>query len=210
MTDYTISCVVEGHGDARAVPVLVRHLVDHWRSLGGLGHVQQVDVVVPQRVPRTKILKKGEVERAVRLAAARLGSSPGGVLVLVDADDDCPKALGPEMLRRARLARSDVPAAVVLANREYEAWFLASAVSMAGRRGLPAALELPVDPETVQGAKEWLSSRMPPDRSYSETVDQPALSACIDVPTARRRSPSFDKLCREVERLLAPVTQAGA
>ncbi len=209
MAAYTISCVVEGHGDALAVPVLIRHLVGHWQSAGEFGHVHHVDVLVTQRVHRNKVVKDGQVERAVLFAAARQGKKPGGVLVLLDADDDCPATLGPEILQRARLARDDVPVAVVLANREYEAWFLASTSSMAGRRGLSVALEPPVDPEAVQGAKEWLADRMPSGRAYSETVDQPALSACIDIPTARRHSRSFDKLCREVERLLAPDTATG-
>jgi hypothetical protein len=37
----------------------------------------------------------------------------------------------------------------------------------------------------------------------SETVDQPALTAAIDIDLARR-APSFEKLYRELRRLLVP------
>ncbi len=42
-----------------------------------------------------------------------------------------------------------------------------------------------------------------PWRISKETVDQPAFSNLINVPLARSRSPSFNRFCREVERLLS-------
>lgn len=35
------------------------------------------------------------------------------------------------------------------------------------------------------------------------TVDQPAMTSHMDLHLARERSPSFDKLCRELERRLS-------
>jgi hypothetical protein len=83
--------------------------------------------------------------------------------------------------------------------REYEAWFLAAAESLRGRRGLPSDLEAPATPEAFRDAKGWLGDRMP--RGYSPTADQPALTDLFDLERARR-SPSFDKLVRELTRLL--------
>jgi hypothetical protein len=77
----------------------------------------------------------------------------GGILVLLDADDDCPAELAPALLNRARSARPDRRVSVVLAKREFEAWFLASAQSLAGRFSSPADMEAPDDPEGVRGAK---------------------------------------------------------
>jgi hypothetical protein len=37
---------------------------------------------------------------------------------------------------------------------------------------------------------------------YKETLDQAALAAVFDLKDSRQNSPSFDKFCREVERLL--------
>lgn len=38
---------------------------------------------------------------------------------------------------------------------------------------------------------------------YSPTVDQAALASLVDLELVRSRSKSFDKLCRELEKLVA-------
>jgi len=58
----------------------------------------------------------------------------------------------------------------------------------------------PEHPESIRGAKEWLSKRMQPGKAYSPTADQAALAASLDLQAARR-APSFDKFYREVVRL---------
>ena len=60
------------------------------------------------------------------LAYAR--NTPGctAILVLLDADKDCPRELGIELARRACAAAIGLPVAVVCAKREYENWFLAT------------------------------------------------------------------------------------
>lgn len=45
-------------------------------------------------------------------------------------------------------------------------------------------------------------------RTYKETVDQRAMTAVFDLDEARAVSPSFDKLWREVERLVASAIDA--
>ncbi len=79
--------------------------------------------------------KANEVERAVEFAARRM-EPPRAILILIDADDDCPAQVGPELLHRATVARSDVPLGVVLAKREFEAWFLAARCVSTGLRQL--------------------------------------------------------------------------
>ncbi|MBM3748508.1 MAG: DUF4276 family protein, partial [Acidobacteria bacterium] len=120
-----------------------------------------------------------------------------------------PKTLAPELLERAQKAASHLPVAVVLPKREFEAWFLAAAESLRGYRDLSADLEPPSDPEAVRGAKEWLQRHLPPGRRYSETLDQPALAAVFDLELARRRSSSFEKLCREITRLFVQLGNAA-
>jgi len=128
------------------------------------------------------------------------------ILVLIDADDDCPARLGPELLRRAQAYRSETPIGVVIAKSEFEAWFLAAARSLAGRRGLTPHLEPPDDPEAIRGAKGWLGRQMVSGHSYSDVIDQPKLAAVFDQYQARS-SPSFDKLWRDLERLIREVAQ---
>ena len=93
-----------------------------------------------------------------------------------------------------------MPIAVVLAKFEFEAWFLAAAESLRGINGLPEDLEPPADPESIRGAKGWLSRHMTEGR-YSETADQLALTAAFDLNLARRAD-SFDKCYREITDLL--------
>ncbi len=190
-----LASIVEGDGECSSVPVLVRRIA---RTLDP-GLVPDVGPVI--RVPGSRLVKAGELERTVELAARRLGGQ-GGILIVLDCDDGCPATEGPALLRRAKAARSDMALSVVLAKREYEAWFLAAADSLRGHRGLPVDLQAPDDPESIRGAKEWLAERMPQNRSYTETTDQPALTELFDMEIARRAADSFDKCYREIVRLL--------
>lgn len=180
-----------------AVPTLLRRIA----AQIGPGEAA-LQVPHPIRVPKSRLMKPRELERSVELAARQC--EPGdGILVLLDADDDCPAALGPELLGRARTARADRVIGVVLAKREYESWFLAAAPSIAGHRGLDPELSPPDDPESIRGAKEWLSRSMS-GGSYRETIDQAPLTAVFDLDAARK-APSFAKLWRFLREVLVPT-----
>ncbi len=187
-----IVTIVEGHGEVTALPILLR------RIAGTLGFY--VDVARPIRIGRNQIVKPGETERAVELAARRAGPD-GCVLILLDADQDCPAELAPELLRRATDARSDRRISVVLAKAEFESWFIAAAESIAGRQGIQDTAKAPANPESISDAKAWLSGHMSSGRSYRSTRDQPGLTTIFDLEAART-APSFDKLWRDVVRLL--------
>ena len=51
---------------------------------------------------------------------------PTLVLVLIDADKELPCVLGPRLYKDALEAHSGIPLACVVANVEYETWFVAS------------------------------------------------------------------------------------
>src|SRR5436309_14858239 len=121
-----LACIVEGDGDVDAVPIAIRRIIQSIDS----GLILKIH---PLRVPRTKLVKPGELERSIELAARRAGRD-GAIFVVLDSDDDCPATLGPELLDRARKVRSDLPISVVLAKREFEGWFLASSESLRGLR----------------------------------------------------------------------------
>lgn len=195
-----VACIVEGDGEVAAVPILVQRIArvevsDH-----------QVVVPRPLRAPSSKLAKADELKRFVQLAAGKAGPQ-GGILILYDCDDGCPARDGPALLARARAARSDFPIAVVLAKKEYESWFLAAAESLRGQRGLPADLAAPANPESRRGAKEWLGKHLPPNRKYSETLDQPGLTRCFDLQEARKKADSFDKCFRAIAALLKELCQ---
>jgi hypothetical protein len=93
-----IACLVEGHGECEAVPRLLHRIVRAIDSTLAL-------VVNPVlRVPASRLLKPGEIERHVELAARKIGGQ-GGIFILLDSDDGCPAEDGPQLLRRARRAR---------------------------------------------------------------------------------------------------------
>ena len=188
-----VVAIVEGDGEVEAVPLLIRRIGTQASPLA------PPEVMRPIRVPRLRIVKEGELERYVLLAAARAGEG-GRIVLVLDANGDCPAELAPRLLQRARAARPDFHVDVVLAKCEYEAWFLSAIESIAGFRGIHPGLEPPEDPEAIGGAKEWLQARM--RGSYRPTADQAPLTARFDMAMARERSPSFDKMWRATEALL--------
>jgi hypothetical protein len=190
----TIASIVEGDGEVPALPKLLHRIA---AELG----VPSLLTPNPMRIPRGKIAIAGGIERGVAAAALRV-SGKGGVLVLLDADDDCPAEYGPVLLARAKGARPDKSVSVVLANREFEAWFLAAAPSLAGQFGFPAEFPRPQDPELPRDCKGLLTKARPKGQPYKETVDQAPLASVFDLKMAREHSGSFDKFYREVSRLL--------
>lgn len=189
-----IATIVEGKGEVEAVPILLRRIGERIRP------DLVLDLPRPIRVPRQRVIKAGELEQAIQLAALRAGPE-GRILVLLDAETDCPANLAPQLAQRSRDARPDILSRVVLAKSEYESWFLAAAGSVAGRREISDDSTPPDDPESIRDAKGWLSSRMPLGRSYRPTLDQAALTAVFDLDEARA-APSFDKLWRDLASLL--------
>ena len=180
-----IQSIVEGHGDVAAFPVLLRRLVDE-------AQVWEVDVGSPIRRPRHRLVEKVGVQQSVRLALVQ--PDCGGILILLDGDSDCPADVGPTVEGWAAEAAAGVPCGVVLAQKEYEAWFLASIESLRGYRGIRSDAESHPDPERPRGAKAQLEARMEHGTSYLETADQPAFSGRFSLPIAYRRSRSFRKL----------------
>ena len=184
--------IVEGHGDVASVPILLRRIA---QTL----NVYDAQVGKPIRCSRHKLVKPGELERAIELAVLK-GGNEGRVLLLVDADDDCPAELGTALLARAQKARADISIGVVLAKQEFEAWFLGSLESLRNEYGNPPLEGLHREPEEIPGAKETLSNLL--GIPYSEVVDQPAMAERFDMDAARESCPSFDKCWRTVQALL--------
>lgn len=85
----SLGLIVEGEGEIASAPVLIRRVAER------LGLVVQVQR--PFRVPRGKLVKSKELQRAVE-AVARLAGPGAPILILLDADDDCVKELSARML----------------------------------------------------------------------------------------------------------------
>ena len=195
-------CIVEGHSEAKSVPVLIR------RIAAELYPELAINTPRPIRVHRNQVVQPDKLEQEVELAARRIGRQ-GAIFIILDSDDDCPAELGPALLKRASQAHSDLPIAVVLAKHEFEAWFLAAAESIRGRRGLRNDIDSPEEPEAIRDAKGWLSNRMESGRNYHEKRDQPALADSFDLEQARRAD-SFDKCYRDIVRLLDELRKTSS
>jgi hypothetical protein len=197
---------VEGHGEERAVPVLIR------RWLQFRNFHRHFDV--PDRAINAKGSGrlKGPFDPARHVGIehyvqAALRSNPAAILVVLDADDECQArvgrvGLGPELLVRARRIDPRVPVAVVVANREYEAWFLASLRSIRTAGLLPkqnGKLD-PAAPEAIRDCKGRVAALM--GRPYEETVHQLELTRSLSFCNGpRSRCASLSKLVRDLERL---------
>jgi hypothetical protein len=188
-----IVSIVEGDGEVAALPVLLRRLAQ-WRSPD-----TYPDVPAPIRVRRDRFInREEECRRHLLLAAAKAGEE-GWVLILLDSDDDCAVQLAQQLLSRAELVIPHRRVSVVLAVREYEAWFIAAADSLNGHRGFSCVEGQAMAAEVPRDAKGWLRQRMT-GRSYGETIDQPAFTAVMDLALAHSNSRSFRKLCVEWDR----------
>jgi hypothetical protein len=193
--------IVEGKAEVDSVPVLLRRL---------LTEAQEFDIVVarPFRVKRHLVVRQGELERAVRLAILDR-DDVGGLIVLLDSDDDCPADLGPRLLDRCKQATT-LPVAVILANKEFEGWLLGTKESLRGVRGIRGDAAAPPNAEDIRGAKERLSANMVAGRRYLAVDDQSALANRMDLAAAGERCPSFAKLRRDVGWLVSQVRAAGS
>lgn len=192
----TVVSIVEGHGEVAAVPILLRRLTS-WVDPSAFLNIGQ-----PIRTKKDRFLRRDEeFSRHLQLASVKAGED-GWILILLDADDDCPVELARQVIAKASriLARGNF--SVVVANREFEAWFLAAAGSLSGTRGFELAPGTTVDSESPRDAKGWLSARMGAS-GYGETSDQPAFCAEMDIDEAHRNSRSFRKLCSEWRRIVS-------
>jgi Domain of unknown function (DUF4276) len=189
-----VAPIVEGHGEVKAVQVLVSRI--GLELLDGT----YIEVAQPFRLDSGKMRKPDELAKAIRFQAQRVPGR-GGVLVLRDGDDGdvtCPVTLASSM----KPAQEAVPAIVevVIAWREYEAWLLAAVDSLNDHPAVRDDAHAPANPEGSRGAKGRLESLML--ESYKETLHQAKFSAQIDLKMAQANNRSFRRMVHAVEVLV--------
>ena len=196
MESPVIATIVEGHGEVSAILTLINNIIT---SSGGFVYPR---IVPPYRVPWGSLVNRaGELERYSQIALQE-GGPDSRLLVLLDADDRCPASLGPDLLERLVRRFPQRIVSVNVADWEYESWFIASAESIALHVGISLEVEVPENIEEIENPKAWIERNILHGR-YRETSAQASFSSAIDVALARQRSHSFNRFCREVERLLA-------
>lgn len=191
-----IACIVEGYGEVKAVPILLKRL-HQWKT----PDLAYPIIEEPIRIKRDRFInKKEEFNKYLKLAALKCGHD-GWILILLDADDDCPKELGIKILDSVEECIPHCSTSIVLANREYEAWFIASAGSLNGQHGFMLnANEIEnIEAESPRDAKGWVKRHIATNL-YSETIDQLEFTKIMDLQEAFDKSRSFRKLCSEWEK----------
>lgn len=114
MSRLRIMPIVEGHGEFNCIRILLERI--RRELLAG----EFVNVLRPIRGTSGQLVKQKGIQHAVRLAGKALKQLPATgdptlVLILIDADEACPRNLGPELLRYAREENSAIDIACVLA-----------------------------------------------------------------------------------------------
>jgi len=141
MTVY-VAPVVEGQTEQGCVERLLQRT---WSQV--LGRPERLQVLEPFRRPRGQLVQaNGEaLTKAVQEAYLKLRAkikretdARSMVLILIDAEDDCPATLAPRLLDVVRAALpADAVTACVIAKRMLENWIVAGALTLAGVNGLP-------------------------------------------------------------------------
>lgn len=190
-----IAPIVEGHGEVRALPRLLRRIAAEAAPAASL------QVNEPIRIKSGSFFNDSEYQsNYVALAAAKVRQADAGiVLILLDCEDNCPADLGPKLLRQAQAVTGNVAVVVALASREYETWFMAAVESLRGVHGLSLHANSPADPEATRNAKGWIGSLMP--YGYDPITDQLPFTNAFDL-AAARRIPSFDRFYRKIAHLV--------
>jgi len=192
MQSVTVAPIVEGHGEVSAARILLRRIAAERLGL-------QADIAHPFRLDSAKMRKSDELSRAIRFQAERVQGT-GGVLILRDGDDSdvtCPVALAEELAPAP--GEASVRVEVVIACREYEAWFLAALESLRAHSAVQDDAVAPDDPEAFRDAKSRLQGFM--TETYKETLHQAKFSALIDLEKAEKRSRSFRRMVHAVQLL---------
>jgi hypothetical protein len=187
--------IVEGDGEVKAAPVLIRRLLNALAVYGlGVGR--------PVLAKRTQLVQETGLRNAIR--KAKVYRDATAIIILFDSDKDRARDLVPSMTAWAQTEAPPVPWAIVMARCEYEAWFLAALTSLRGKHGVPSNATYDRPPEETNGAKGIIKDLIRGTYNYAP-ADQEALSAQIDLGQCYRNSSSFRKLVKELCRVLGEI-----
>lgn len=201
MNSLWVASIVEGDGEVEALPVLLRRIGETFCNGSWIRSYPPILQSRSRLVNLTSITLQSSIELAVRQLHRAPHDAAKLILVLFDADDDMPCELGPAITQRCLQIRRDFRIVCVLPNPEFETWFVAAADALRDFLEIQPDEVLPVDPEVQRSKKRWIQDRFRPGK-YDPRIDQKRLASRMDLHLCRSRSPSFDKLCRELELAL--------
>lgn len=201
--------IVEGQGETEAAQQLISRL---WHDLGY--------PTVGWRTLRGKnLLNAAGVQQYANVVRGYGDAS--ALLLLRDADDDCPKQSGPRTAEWLRELQLPFAAGVTLFSREYETLFLPCLAQMAGKPftdalgqqhpGLKSSAVFRGPYEAPRGVKRVIDGHMQGGGRYRPTAHQLPLTKMVDFGVLRASGlPSFGTLERTVRFLRANWGKANA
>ncbi len=140
MTFYIVP-IVEGQTEVNCVERLLQRV---WTQL--LAAPNRLQVLPASRGKRDALLDPDRPDLAEKIEEAYVklsrrlaydSSGTGLLLLLLDAEGDCPATIAPMLLEAGKKARSDTDICCVVAKRMLENWIVAGASTLAGVNGLP-------------------------------------------------------------------------
>lgn len=189
--------IVEGPGEVAAIPILFQKILKPSRR-------HDIQIARPHNAKgRDNLKKKGGLEKFVQ--AAWKERDCGAIFIVLDAEDDPYCNLAKDFSTRVKTMGIIYPVVIVVANRMYENWLVASIETIAGQFGLPAELSPPEDVESIKNAKRWLKDHFPKDQAYKETTHQEAMTHLLNIELARKRSRSFRRLLHAIEQTIEAI-----
>lgn len=125
-------------------------------------------------------------------------------MILADSDDDEPVWLRDQLATIVVAAAVGVDVRVIVAVREYEAWFLAAVDSLRPHPSMSDDAVYAGDPEVPRSPKDRLGELMV--EAYGSVRHQPAFNAILDIDAAADRSPSFRRFVGALDEALAGMS----
>lgn len=182
-----IGLVVEGAGDAEAVPLLLRR---HLHEIGIfddlLGSPVRCNGIGNATTP-------SGIEGFIAVAAARPGCQ--AIMVVLDGEGSPVNTVGPKLLTRCLKVAGHLPIAICLADRSYEDWLYASCET----------LEIGIDNYKPQTRGQGVIVEALKPAKYVKPTWQPRLTARMDIALARGRSESLNRALEKLETIVANV-----
>lgn len=183
-----IYLIVEGHGDEKAFPLLIRRVFSETL----LRH--DVGISPPFRLPKDRIMRKSFLERALTLADLKLnelvGSEDSGAIIITrDSDAECPVSISAEISRMLSDIHTNHPTYCAVCTQEFEAWFLQPTADFRSHRDCNPTFPVVDNPDLITSPKSHFERLfLQPGRIYSETTDQPKFTSYIELHQPKSRS----------------------
>lgn len=187
--------IIEGDGDLKAVPIIIRRILED-NNLHSVGlHPAQ---------------KRGDLPKIARsfdnyFNAALKWQAP----ILWVLDFDCKNCIcqadeAMQLYKQAENLRPSWPFKVVFVTKEFETLFLIEQQAARKVLGIDENYAFPPTPEKIRGAKQVLSRALPSGRSYKEMVHQDKIAAQLNLDVLREHSSDFRHLEKSVLYLANP------